>query len=110
MSELVQKLSEGWHPVMVNLRPDHSVKALKECLERGYVYVNFTNTRGGTELGIPIDPQFSDLTSADLNAGTGSLRLVGTVKLDYVQVRCIADISLPELKGIGRLEPLPVEG
>jgi len=107
MSELVQKLSEGWHPVIVNLRPENSLKALKESIERAYIYVKFTNTRGGTDLGISIDPQFSDLTSADLDAGTGSLRLVGTVKLDYVQVRCIADISLPELKGIGRLEPLP---
>jgi hypothetical protein len=105
MSDLVQRLSEGQHPVEVSLRPERSVQALKDCLDRGYVHIKFTNTRGGTELGVPIDQQRTDLSAADFAGETGRLRVVGDLVLDYVSVRCIADIDLPSLQGFGRLEP-----
>lgn len=107
MSDLVQRLSEGTHPVEVSLRPDRTVKALDECLQRGYVHIKFTGTRGGTELGFAVDPQLSDLTGADFARESGRLRLAGALTLDYVNVRCIADIELPSLQGHGRLERLP---
>jgi hypothetical protein len=106
MSALVEKLSEGWHPIAVSVRPEHSLKAFRECLDRGYVLIKFTGTKGGTELGISINQEQSDLTAADLNAGTGRLKVSGILKLDYISVRCIADIELPGLQGIGRLEPI----
>jgi hypothetical protein len=107
LSELVQRLSDGQHPVIVSLRPERSVQALKECVDRGYVHIKFTNTRGGTELGVAIDRERSDFTSADFAAEAGRMTVVGTLTLDYVKVRCIADIGLPALDGLGRLEPIP---
>lgn len=104
MSDLVQRLSVGDHPVEVSLRPQRTVKALKECLDRGFVHVRFTNTRGGTELGLPIDKERSDLSGADFDGETGRVKLVGALTLDYVKVRCIADVDLTSLQGSGRLE------
>src|SRR5260221_10372403 len=48
---LVDRLSEGEHPVELSLRPEKSVRFLREALERNYVFLRFTDTRGGTELG-----------------------------------------------------------
>jgi len=106
MSELVQKLSQGSHPLEVSVRPQPTVKALKESLDRGYVLVKFTGTRGGTELGIPVDRERTDLTNADFERETGRLTLVGSLSLDWVNVRCVADIDLASLQGQGHLEPL----
>ena len=107
MSELVERLLIGQHPVEISLRPDQTIDALRERIERGFVHVRFTETRGGTELGIPIDRQRSDLSAADFAGRTGQLTIVGDLTFDYIRVRCIAEIDLPSLQGRGRLERLP---
>ena len=109
MSELVQRLSEGEHPVEASLRPERTAKALKDCIDRGYVHIKFTGTRGGTELGIRLDPQASRYADVDFDNAAGNVRLVGGLTLDYVKVRCVADIDLTTLAGTGHLEPLPAE-
>jgi hypothetical protein len=106
MSDLVQRLSIGEHPVEASVRPERTVNALRECLDRGYVHIKFTGTRGGTELGMPIDAERSDFGPADFEHESGRLTIVGELVLDYVKVRCIATIELPSLTGVGRLEPL----
>lgn len=107
MSELVQRLSVGDHPVEVSLRPERTPKALRECLDRGYVHIKFTGTRGGTELGMPFDATASDVSQADFENGSGHLTIVGALRLDFVDVRCIAQIDLPSMTGTGHLVPLP---
>jgi len=104
VNDLVKRLSEGSHPVEASLRPERTLKLFREMLDRQYVLVKFTQTRGGTELGFPLDKTRSDLTQADLEAGTGKVRLVGELTLDYVPVRVVADIELPSLEGQGHLE------
>ncbi len=104
---LVDRLARGDHPVIVSLRPERTLAALKERLDLGYVHVKFTDTRGGTELGFPIDKQALDLSRADLERGGGTLRLSGPLTLDYVKVSCVADIDLATLEGHGHLEILP---
>jgi hypothetical protein len=108
MSELVDRLSVGDHDVVVSLRPTASAQALKECVDRGYVLVKFTGTRGGTELGVRLDPQATELGGADFTKPAGTVKLVGTLNLDYVDVRCVAEIDLASLGGRGRLEPVSV--
>ena len=68
--------------------------------------MRFTGTRGGTELGFSVDRERSRLADADFAQGTGHATIVGDLTLDYVDVRCIADIDLPSLQGTGRLEKL----
>jgi hypothetical protein len=103
MSDLVERLSNGRHPVEASLRPERTLGALKACIDRGYVHIKFTGTRGGTELGVPVDRQLSNL-AADFDNGTGQIHVVGDLTLDYQPVRCVADIDLASLSGEGYLE------
>lgn len=106
MDELVSRLADGWHPVVVQLRPERTIEELKDCLDRRYVHIKFTETRGGTELGFHLDPEQTDLAGADLASGTGVVRVAGTLTLNYVKVRCLADINLSDLAGQGHLDIL----
>lgn len=101
---LVDRLSVGDHRIVVSQRPQPSVKALKEAIDGGYVRVKFTETQGGTELGFKVQKDACDLSEANFDEGTGKARVVGSLTLDYVKVRCIADIDLQTLEGLGHLE------
>ena len=100
---LVQRLAQGSHPLAAGLRPEKSVQALKEEIDRGYVHIKFTATKGGTELGVRLDPGACDFSRADFETQTGTVHLEGGLTLDYVKVRCIADIDLTTLAGQGHL-------
>ena len=106
MSDLVHRLSTADHPVIASLRPTSSAQAFKECLDRGYVLIKFTGTRGGTELGVKVDPAASDVSRADFARAEGTVTVVGSLTLDYVDVRCVAAIDLKTLAGTGRLQPV----
>ena len=101
---LVTRLSQGSHPVVAGLRPEQSVQALKEAIDRGYVHVKFTGTRGGTELGVRLDAAACDVSRADFANQAGTIHLEGGLTLDYVKVRCIAEIDLTTLAGQGHLK------
>jgi hypothetical protein len=101
---LVDRLCEGNHPVEAGLRPEKTTKLFKEAIDRNYVHIKFTKTRGGTELGVRLDRDACDFANADFADGSGTAHLEGNLTLDYVKVRCIADISLKTLEGTGRLE------
>ena len=51
-----------------------------------------------------MDHEACDLRQADFENGVGTVHLEGALTLDYVKVRCIADINLKTLEGTGRLE------
>lgn len=102
--DLVHRLAAGSHPVEVRLRPERTVRLFQEAITRGYVYLKFPETRGGTELGVRIEPDMSDLSRADFADQTGTAHLVGGLTLNFVKVRCIADIELKTLAGEGHLE------
>lgn len=106
MDDLVARLSAGDHLVEASLRPEKTVKALKECIDRGYVHIKFTETKGGTELGVKLDGKASDLSKADFDKETGNVHLAGNLILNYVKVQCVADIDLKTLEGRGCLVPL----
>lgn len=101
---LVRRLADGAHPVEIALRPEKTVAAFRDAVERGYVHIRFPETRGGTELGVRLDRAASDVTDADFANGTGRARLVGGLTLDFTPVRCVAEVDLATLAGSGRLE------
>jgi uncharacterized protein YbdZ (MbtH family) len=90
-------------PVTVTVRPAATAAGLQKCIERGYVHIRFTDTRGGTELGVAVDRDRSDLASGDFSLGKGTIRIVGTLTLDLVPAVCIAEVELSTLQGIGTL-------
>jgi hypothetical protein len=104
MSSLVNYLCKANHPVEASLRPEQSAKYLKDCIDRNFVHVKFTDTRGGTELGFQLDRKKSDVTCGDFEVPKGVVTLVGDLTLDYVRVRCVAEIDLKTLTGVGHLE------
>jgi hypothetical protein len=105
MSNLVERL-RAEQPIVASLRPESTAEALKAALKRGLVHVKFINTRGGTELGVRIDPEASDLRNADFASARGTLTLVGDLELDFIPVRFRGALALDTLEGTGRLEPI----
>ena len=104
MDELVERLAQGDHPVVT--RRAKTAAELKESIDRGYVLVTFTDTRGGTELGVRLDPETLDVSRADFDKGSGAVHLEGNLTLNYVKVRCIADVDVATLQGTGHLQIL----
>ena len=104
MNNLVQRLSESSHPVEVVLRPERTSSALKQRIEEfGFVQIKFTDTKGETELGVKLDKEACEVSAADFEQATGKIKLSGRLILDYVTVRCDAEINLNTLGGTGRL-------
>ena len=108
INELVQRLSEGKHEVVIGHR-DESYEEIKQRIEDGYIHIKFTQTRGGTELGINVDLNNTNLKELDFNKGDGLLHIEGTTNLNYNAVRCIADIDLATRKGEGCLQVVEEE-
>lgn len=103
MNELTERLATGDHPVTVG-GPQPSLEDLRHRItDIGWVHVKFTGTRGGTDLGIPLDREACDLSTADFEQGRGRVHLEGVLTLNYDRVRCIADIDLETMDGTGRL-------
>ncbi len=101
MNELVQRLSNGDHPIVTTRYK--SAQELKQAIDRGYVLLKFTDTQGGTELGVRLNAA-TNLSGADFAQSTGIVHLVGTLTLDYVPVHHVADVDLATLNGTGHLE------
>jgi uncharacterized protein YbdZ (MbtH family) len=107
---LVDKLCEEGHPVEVGLRPERTVKLFKEALDRGYVHIKFNKTKGGTELGVRLDRDGCDFSKAEFEKGSGTIHIEGGLTLDYVKVKCIADLDLATLEGTGHLVKVEAKG
>ncbi len=101
--DLVARLAKGVHPVEVGLHSEKTAEAFKAAINRGYVHIKFTETKGGTELAVCVDTQASDWSQADFSLATGRVHVEGTLTLNYVKVRCIADLELNTLTGTGYL-------
>lgn len=100
---LVDRLCEGDHPVEVGLRPERTAKLFQDAIGRDYVHIKFTDTKGGTEIGVRLDKSACDFSRADFEGGAGTAHVEGGLTLDYVKVRCVADIDLSTLEGKGHL-------
>ena len=100
---LVDRLCDGDHSVEVGLRAEKDAKLFKKAIDGGYVHIKFTETRGGTEIRMRLNADTSDFSAADFDNGKGSAHVEGNLMLDYVRVKCIADVDLDTLKGTGRL-------
>jgi hypothetical protein len=105
VNELVKRLSDGKHEVVIGHRGEPYAE-LKQRIEDGYIHVKFTQTKGGTELGINVDIDNTNINKLDFNNPSGILHIEGTTNLNYNKVRCIADIDLESRKGEGHLEIL----
>jgi len=100
------RLSRGPQPVELALRPEKTLEGLLRQINTGAVHVRFTATRGGTELTVPIESDIVSRIQQQAARAEGTVQIVGNLVLDYIPVRCIADVDLSTLAGTGRLEIL----
>jgi hypothetical protein len=100
MSELIRRLAE---PQRVRVENVSGFSELKEVIERGVISIRFTETRGGTCLTVRLDPRRSELGSADFTSGAGSVRLIGTLVLDFNEVEITAEVDMNTLEGLGHV-------
>ncbi|MEU5839167.1 hypothetical protein ABZ820_36660 [Streptomyces diacarni] len=106
MDELVERLSVEGQNVIVG-GPSPSVGELQRRITKmGYVFIKFVTTNGGTDLGVRVDDTRTDLSKADFANGTGIAHIEGTLTLNYVKVRCVADVDMATLSGTGHLVAL----
>ncbi len=103
MNDLVERLSKGDHPVKLILEELDPIKDLMACLERNYINLLFTETKGGTELGFDLDKERSNWKDCNFIKNKGIIHLEGEIILNYNKVRIIADINIESLSGIGHL-------
>lgn len=103
----VVRLSTGTHSVRAVLGNEGGIGAFKRAVEAGYVHVEFTDTQGGTRLGLRLDRDACDLANCDAATPMGTVRLVGRLTLDFVRVRCTAEIDLATFAGSGGLAVEP---
>ena len=96
MNDLVERLSQGKHPVEAT-RAQNSVQGLKECIDRNYVHIMFKKT--GTELGFELDAKQCRWDGQGFDTGTGTIHLEGGLTLNFEKVRVVADIDLSTLEG-----------
>ena len=106
MNELVQRLSDGNYPITVGGPQPSREELKKRVTDMNYVFIKFSNTKGGTDLGVRVDTHATDLSKANFEQGNGSAHIEGTLTLNYVKVRCIADIDIATLDGTGHLVAL----
>ncbi len=105
MNNLVRVLLKK-QPVDFESRSSSMAEIQERLIEMKFVFVTFTQTNGGTELGINVDLDLTKINNANFDKEIGAIHLVGTCKLNYQEVRCIADIDLSTKKGFGYLEIL----
>ena len=97
MNNLTERLTVEQPIIMGGADP--TAEELRERTgEMGYVLVKFPQTRGGTELGFPLDRDATDINGANFDESTGSVHVEGHLILNDDPVRCIADIDLATLK------------
>jgi hypothetical protein len=100
MNELIRRLAE---PQKVRVENVSGSSELKAGIERGVISIRFTETRGGTCLSVKLDPRRSELGSADFTNGAGTVRLVGTLVLDFNEIELTAEVDLSTLEGLGHV-------
>ena len=102
INELVKRLSTNRHEVILGSR-DESDEEIKQRIRDGYIHIKFTQTKGGTELGVEIDLKNTNIKELDMDIKS-LFHIEGITNINYNSVRCIADIDFETRKGEGYLQ------
>lgn len=103
MDQLVERLCVENRQVSVGGPAPTVAEFHRRLTDIGYVFLLFPDTSGGTDLGVRVTKEATDVSAADFTGATGTVHFEGTLTLNYVPVRCVADIDLSTLSGTGHL-------
>src|SRR5262245_36390623 len=103
MNDLVRRLADADADVDLDDQAGPLDDLRRRIEDLRYLTIRFTGTRGGTSLGVTLDPAATRLADADFERATGTVHVEGDLLLDHVPVRCVADIDLASRRGVGRL-------
>ena len=103
MSELAHRFCQGTHKIVFRPSPDRARTECRAEVERDYIHMLFTGDAGEIALGFPFDRARSDLSGANWDTGEGSIHLEGELGLNGTPVRCVADLDIRTMEGVGRL-------
>eukprot|EP00163_Fabomonas_tropica_P022886 TRINITY_DN4005_c0_g1_i1.p1 TRINITY_DN4005_c0_g1~~TRINITY_DN4005_c0_g1_i1.p1 ORF type:complete len:214 (-),score=58.26 TRINITY_DN4005_c0_g1_i1:128-769(-) len=104
---LVTKLMDKQAVQIIRYRNDDGTPALdklKDAVKRQYVLVKFTQTTGGTELGLNLTPLPDRPTYSQVHWSDTQLQVTGRAKLDYTPILIHASIDLATFEGTGHVE------
>lgn len=88
---------------------ERTLKIFKEALDRNYVHIKFTGTQGGTELGVRLTGACVICGRLTLKQVSAQYTIAGSLTLDYVKARCIADLDLKTVERTSHLEKVGVQ-
>lgn len=105
--DLVSYLCTGVHRVAIDVKPEKSIKSFQQAVDRGYVHLTFADTgegaQGNTRIGLQLDKTASNFDQADFENEEGAARIVGELSLNYVEIRCTAEIDVGTLTGTAQV-------
>jgi uncharacterized protein YbdZ (MbtH family) len=102
---LVQRLSGDNHRVEVRTTVEDKTAYLRDRLEIGYLHVFFPDTRGGTEIGVKLDAETSNIALEQIAKGN-DINLRGHLVLDDIAAVCQIRLHPSDLVGRGGLSAL----
>ena len=104
MDKLVKFLIDGKHSVVIEPRITDYGELEQRLIELGFIFVKFTDTVGGTELGLNLIKNKTNIENADFTNGRGTIDISGTCELNYHHIRCNAIINLETKSGKASVE------
>jgi len=104
MDKLLHFLSQGDHPVKVILKPKETLDEFISCMERGFLNVLFSDTQGGTEVGIVISQ--SSLEYGDIDQSTQNISIQGECGLNFNKIKISMELSLTDYTGLAQVRIL----
>jgi hypothetical protein len=104
MDSLVEKLASKEQKVATNRCKDSL--ELQQHFKRGFILLMFSGTQGGTELGCRLEMESCSSDSVDFEKGSGMLKLVGSLTLNFQPIKIVALIDVARLAGTAEVIPI----
>lgn len=97
MDTLVAFLISKQQPVRVVLKPEETLEEFVACMERKFVNLLFTDTKGGTEIGITITE--TSLKADEIHNSAEIFTLQGECSLNFEKIKVKVDLALKDFTG-----------
>lgn len=102
MDTLVAFLMSKQQPVKAVLKPDETLDEFVACMNRKFVNLVFTDTKGSTEIGITLTE--STLKADEIDDSTETIILQGKCGLNFEKIKVKVELSLKDFTGFAEVK------